>query len=102
MNQNWLDAQPNKHPRTASRLVDGEAVIVLPEENVVKVLNAVGSRVWELADGTRTVREIATTIYDEYDVSHEQAEKEVIEFVTELIRDEMMTVEATAPTGYCV
>jgi hypothetical protein len=28
---NWLEAQPNKHPRTASRIVDGEAVIVLPE-----------------------------------------------------------------------
>jgi len=93
---NWLDAQPRKHPRTASRLVDGEAVIVLPEESVVKVLNLVGSRIWELADGTRTVREIAGTIYEEYKVDHEQAEKEAIEFVEEMAQAELLTVEAAA------
>lgn len=95
MNPSWLDAKPNKHPRTASRLVDGQAVVVLPEESVVKVLNPVGSRVWELADGTRTVREIAQTIYQEYDVDREQAEKEVVEFVAEMTQAELMTTEAT-------
>ncbi len=93
---NWLDARPNKHPRTASRLVDGQAVVVLPEDSVVKVLNAVGSRVWDLADGTHTVREIAQTIYEEYDVSHEQAEKEVMEFIREMVQCDLMTAEAPA------
>ena len=93
---NWLDAQPHKHPRTASRLVDGQAVIVLPEENKVQVLNAVGSRIWELADGSHTVRAIAQMIYEEYDVSREQAEKEVMEFVTEMIQGNLLTAEAPA------
>jgi hypothetical protein len=78
--------------------VDGQAVIVLPEEGVVKVLNAVGSRIWELADGTRTVRAIVQVIYDEYAVSHEQAEKEVVEFVTEMVQGDLLMVEApTSP-----
>lgn len=90
----WLDAKPIKHPRTASRLVDGEAVVVLPEENVVKVLNAVGSRVWDLANGKRTVREIAATIYQEFEVDQAQAEQDVVEFVAEMVESELLAVEA--------
>ena len=88
-----LDKRPAKHPRTASRVIDGEAVIVIPEGNIVKVLNDVGSRIWELADGTRTVDEITQIIYDEYEVDRDQAKKDVIEFVEELINSEMMTLE---------
>ena len=91
---NWLQARPKKHPRTASRLVDGEAVIVLPGEGTVKVLNDVGSRVWELADGTRTVDDMVETIYDEYDVDRDQAQEDVIEFVTTMVAANLLTVEA--------
>jgi hypothetical protein len=93
---NWLETQPNRHPRTASRLVDGEAVIVLPEEGTVKVLNSVGSRIWELADGAHLVRDIVETIYQEYDVDRDQAEEEVVAFVTEMVGDELMVVEGGA------
>jgi hypothetical protein len=93
---NWLKTQPNKHPRTASRIVDGEAVIVLPEAGVVRILNAVGSRIWELADGTHPVRDIVEVIYQEYDVDREQAEQEVVEFVTEMVNDDLLTVETVA------
>ena len=50
---------PTHHPQTAARVFSGEAVIITPAENTVRMLNTVGSRVWELADGTRTVDEIA-------------------------------------------
>jgi hypothetical protein len=92
---NWLDAQPDKHPRTASRLVDGEAVIILPEEGVVRMLNQVGSRIWDLADGTRPVRDIAETIYGEFDVEREQARKEVVEFIQEMVEGELLVAEAS-------
>ena len=91
---NWIEAQPKKHPRTASRLVDGEAVIVLPGEGMVKVLNAVGSRVWELADGARTVGEMVETIHDEYDVDREQAQEDVVEFVSTMVAANLLIVEA--------
>jgi hypothetical protein len=92
---NWLDAQPDKHPRTASRLVDGEAVIILPEEGVVRMLNQVGSRIWDLADGTRPVRDIAETIYGEFDVEREQARKEVVEFIQQMVEGELLVAEAS-------
>ena len=88
-----LDKRLVKHPRTASRVIDGEALIVIPEENTVKVLNDVGSRIWELADGSRTVGEIAEVIYNEYEVDKDQAKSDVTEFVEELVNSEMMTLE---------
>lgn len=93
---NWLEVQPDKHPRTASRLVAGEAVIVLPEEGTVKVLNEVGSRIWELADGTRAVHEIVDTIYEEYDVDREQAREEVVAFIGEMVEGELLVMEEAA------
>jgi hypothetical protein len=37
--------------RTACRIIDGKAVVITIDENQVHVLNAVGTRVWELCDG---------------------------------------------------
>ena len=40
---------PTKSSQTASRIIDGEAVIVLLKKSKVHVLNEVGSRIWELS-----------------------------------------------------
>ncbi len=89
-----LDKYPDKHPRTASRVIDGEAVIVVCDEDLVKILNNVGSRIWELADGSKTVREISKLICSEYEVDGEQAEQDTVEFVEELIESGMMCLAA--------
>jgi reverse gyrase len=90
---NWLDDRPDGHARTASRLVDGEAVIILPEQGVVKMLNAVGSRIWELADGTHRIRDIVEAIYEEVDVDRERAEQDVMAFVQEMVEADLLVVE---------
>ena len=64
---------PVLHPQVAARIIDGEAVIVLPQSSQVNVLNEVGSRIWEFIDGTRNVGEITEIIVAEYDVTAEQA-----------------------------
>jgi hypothetical protein len=72
------------HPQTAARVFSGEAVIITPTENTVRMLNTVGSRVWELADGTRTVDEIAGVLAAEFDVDAAQARDSAAGFVDEL------------------
>ena len=83
---------PAFHPQVAARIIDGEAVIVLPESSQVNVLNEVGSRIWELIDGTRSVGEIAEVIVAEYDVTTEQAEQDVNEFIQELVENKMLVL----------
>jgi len=72
---------PRHHPQTASRVFSGEAVIITPAENMVRMLNPVGSRIWELADGTRTVEEIAQTLTGEFEVALAKARAHTTAFV---------------------
>lgn len=75
---------PTRSDKTAWRTIDEEAVIVIPEESQVKVLNATGSRIWELCDGTRSVFAIIQQITDEFSVKPQDAQDDVTEFVGEL------------------
>jgi coenzyme PQQ biosynthesis protein PqqD len=72
--------------------VDGEALIVLADSGEVTVLNDVGSRIWELADGSRSVAEIVEAIVSEYDTTPEQAEADVRSFVHELVENQMLVL----------
>lgn len=76
---------PAKAPSTASRVIEGEAVILSMDTKVLRGLNPVGSRVWELIDGARSVAEIARLIAGEFDATPEQAEADVRRFVDELL-----------------
>lgn len=87
---------PRRNPDAASRSYDGEAFIVIPQSHEYKILNSVGSRVWELIDGARTLDEIARTIADEYDVSFETARDDVHSFIRDLESNGML---ATEPSG---
>jgi hypothetical protein len=85
------DRKPIHHPRTASRVFSGEAVIISPTENTVRMFNTVGSRVWELADGTRTVDEIVSALTEEYDVEPGPARESVLLFLEELEAKSLLT-----------
>jgi hypothetical protein len=50
----------------------------------IYTLDEVGARIWELIDGQRRVEEIRDTIVEEYEVSAEVAEADLIEFVQQL------------------
>ena len=82
---------PMHHPQTAARVFSGEAVIITPAENTVRMLNTVGSRVWELADGRRTVDEIAGVLTQEFDVDMDQARDSASGFVDELAAKGLLT-----------
>ncbi|MBP7998315.1 MAG: PqqD family protein [Candidatus Promineifilaceae bacterium] len=83
---------PKPHPQTAGRVIDGEAVLILSEISEINVLNEVGSRIFELADGSRTLNEISQAISDEYEVSSQQAEQDVLEFVQKLVKQNVLVL----------
>lgn len=80
-----LNKYPVLHPQVATRTVDGEAVIVLADSGQVNVLNPVGTRMWELMDGKRNIQQIVDAICEEFDVSEEEAKRDVEEFLQQLI-----------------
>ena len=87
-----MNSCPAPNINVHGRLLDGEAVVVLPEQGEVKVLNDVGARIWSLADGSRTVNEIVTIICAEYDVARSEAESDTLDFIDNLIAKGIFTL----------
>lgn len=83
---------PKPHPQTAGRVIDEEAVIILSEKSVVQVLNSVGSRIFELADGKHSVAQIIETILQEYNVQPDQGRTDVLNFLEELVKNEVIVI----------
>jgi pyrroloquinoline quinone biosynthesis protein D len=77
--------RPAKNARTAGRVVDGKALIVVVDQRELHTLNAVATRIWELCDG-RSVGEIADAISAEFEVDRESALRDAVQFVGELQR----------------
>ncbi len=79
------DKYPVLHAQVASQVMDGQAVVVLADTGRVNILNEVGTRIWELMDGTRTVRELAEVLASEFEVTREAALEDTRAFVQELV-----------------
>jgi hypothetical protein len=58
----------------------------------VKVLNDVGAQIWALADGSRSVRDIAAALCNDYEVSSAMAEVDTLKFLTELQQKGLITI----------
>jgi hypothetical protein len=70
--------------RTASRVIDGKAVVITIDTNELHVLNGVGSRIWELLDG-RPLSEVVDQIVLEFEVEPERAQLDVNRFAEQLL-----------------
>jgi hypothetical protein len=70
------------------RKVRGEVLVTAYGD--VYALTDVGADIWSLADGTRSVAEIATAITEQYDVLPETALRDVRAFVDELVEARLL------------
>jgi Coenzyme PQQ synthesis protein D (PqqD) len=89
------DIYVRQSPRTAWRVYDGEAVILWPDDSTLNTLNAVGTLIWEAADGTRALSAIVARICEEFEVDAERAERDAMAFVAKLRARGLLTVSET-------
>jgi hypothetical protein len=73
-----------QNERTACRIIDGKAVVITIDANQVHVFNAVGTRVWQLADG-RSLAAIIDDVVAEFEVERERAALDVCRFAAQLV-----------------
>ena len=69
-------------PDVVSRIIVDETILVpirkkASDLNYIYNLNEVASRIWELLDGKRQVKELRDIIAEEFEVSPEQAESDL-------------------------
>ena len=79
------DAVLKKNPNAAYRVYDGQATVVMPERAEVKVVNEVGSLIWEKIDGRRTVAQVVESalesIVKDFEVAPDEARRDALAFL---------------------
>ena len=78
-----------KSPDIVFRKIADEFILVPIRNNVgdlenIYTLNEVGSRIWELIDGRRSVQNIKEIIVDEFDIDEQTASQDIKEFLERL------------------
>ncbi len=92
-------SRPRRHPDSAYKSIAGEGgLVVLPGLAEVKVLNPTALHIFALLDGKHTLEEIAQSLFEEYEVSMEDARRDVEEFVGALEQQGMLAGNAAAGT----
>ncbi len=93
MNNSWPAKCYKKDPNLVFRKIEDELLLVPIRQDVgdlqsIFTLNEVAARVWELIDGETKSGQIRDRILEEFDVSPETAEKDLIELLQKLIEIE--------------
>ncbi|KAF0121586.1 MAG: hypothetical protein FD151_1163 [bacterium] len=85
----FADKIYKKDDSIVSRKIADEFILVPIRQNVgdlesIYTLNETAARIWELIDGETKVREIRERIVEEFEVTPEEAEKDLIEHLRQL------------------
>ncbi len=75
---------PKQDADIISRIVDNEAVLVMPQKGKVKVLNEVGAAIWELVDGKRSIFQITNEVCEQFNIDFATAEEDTLKFIADL------------------
>jgi len=89
---------PIRNPQLAWREIDGEILIISPEDSQVHELNETAAFVWNRADGVRSVEEIAAELTAEFDVTIESARADIADLIAQLA-DKGLLLTAAAARG---
>lgn len=86
------DQYVSRNSQTAWRVYDGQAVILLAADSTLNTLNAVGTVIWEHADGRTPVRTIVERVCETFEVEAAEAERDSAAFIEKLCQRGLLTV----------
>jgi PqqD family protein of HPr-rel-A system len=87
-----LDALVARRAEPLTATVDGELVMLDPRTGQYFALDAVGLRVWELLEQPRSVAALCEALQGEFDVSPEACRRDVLAFLGQLQKAELLDV----------
>ena len=74
------------------RVIDGEIVVLIPQEVELHALTGCGGRVWELIEGEIAISEIVKRISAEYEVEPQKAREDITAFVHKLEQKKLLEI----------
>ena len=75
------------------REIDGETAIISSDNKKMHMLSEVGTKIWSLMDGKYDISTIAVKIADEYGADIEVVTKDVIEYLDNLERLNLLEIK---------
>ncbi|MER2598768.1 MAG: PqqD family protein [Caldilineales bacterium] len=81
---NSKQIHPIRATSVAYQVYGTEAVIINPAEGRVRMLNPTATRIWELANGERSVDDIIAVLTEEFEVTFDHAHRSVYQLLAEL------------------
>lgn len=81
-----------QHEDTASRIIEGEAIVLTPANGMLHTLNSVGTRIWELANGKRDVSDIIDKLTEDFDAEKNKIKEDAIHFIEDLVHKKMLVL----------
>lgn len=81
------------NPLLAWREIDGQVVIISPQDSVVHELNETASFIWKQVGSARDAAEIATKIEAKYSISASEAQQDTAEFLASLAAKGLLQIE---------
>jgi hypothetical protein len=79
--------------------LDDESAILNLKNSVYYGMNAVGTRVWNLLQKPRSVRELRDTLLAEYDVEPERCEQDLLDLLEAMRVEGLIEIQAAAAQG---
>ncbi|MGH8058044.1 MAG: PqqD family protein [Candidatus Entotheonellia bacterium] len=79
------------------RVLDTEALVVDVKAGLIYPLNTVGTRIWQLCHGQRTVGEIMQVIMDEFDADEATIRGDTAQFLQELEQAKLLSLSHQPP-----
>lgn len=80
-----------RHPDVAWRMIEDEALVVDARNGKITPLNPVAAFIWNQLDGSKELDLVQQSVIESFEVDLKQAEKDLNEFVQQLIKEELIT-----------
>ena len=80
-----------REQEVASKVIDGEAIIINLANGVYYSIDKVGAMIWDLLQAGHTLEQVIGAVTARYDVTREQAESDARELVGELVQENLVS-----------
>ena len=95
MSRDEDSGNPKRSPVNAFQSIAEEGgLVVVPEKSEVNVLNPVGSKIFSMLDGKHSREEIVRAVVEEFDVTEDDANRDLDRFLQELKKSELLAPES--------
>ena len=81
---------PKQRERVLTQRIEAAVVLLDADSGKYYSLDEVGGRMWDLCDGTRTLRQLVAVIGEEYEASAEVVEADITELLAELAGESLV------------